>query len=341
MPLVLAIAVLLARGAAPAAAPTLAPATVLTRFIADEAHQGVAVDDRYFYAIDNSAIGKYDKRTGKPVARWRGDPRLYPHINSCVVEEARLVCAASNHPDVPMASSVEIFDTATLHHVRSIALPPYPGSLTWIERHDGSWFALFANYDQGHGGEPGHDHRWTLLMRLDDQFRPLQSWRFPDDVLTRFAPMSCSGGSWGDDGLLYVTGHTRGELYAMRLPSAGTVLEHVATIPLATGGQAFGWDPDRRVLWSIDRARHAVAASAVPAVARMNGAAEWARKSYFGSSNGSPSACFQRRGPPPRAELSVALALMVRGSLQRTGWRGVCPTSSIPIRVRHFSITIS
>ena len=271
MDAVLTLIALFASGAAPAetppAAPPLAPAAVIARFTAAEAHQGVAVDDRSFYAIDNSAIGKYDKHTGRRTAHWQGDPRLYPHINSCVVEQARLICAASNHPDVPMASSVEIFDTATLHHVRSIALPPYSGSLTWIERHQDSWFALFANYDQGHGGEPGHDHRWTLLMRLDDQFRAVQSWHFPEDVLERFAPMSCSGGSWAPDGLLYVTGHTRGELYAMRLPDAGTVLEHVATIPLPTGGQAFTWDGRaQRVVWSIDRQTHMVVESRVPMV---------------------------------------------------------------------------
>lgn len=255
--------------AAPAVLAATPAATVIARFPAAEARQGVAVDERYFYAIDNNAIGKYDKRTGKAVAHWRGDRRLYPHINSCVVEARQLVCAASNHPAVPMASSVEIFDAATLKHSRSIALPPYPGSLTWIERHDGSWYALFANYDAGHGGEPGHDHRWTLLMRLDDQFRPLQSWHFPDALLDRFAPMSCSGGSWNRDGLLYVTGHTRPELYALRLPEAGTVLELVATIRLpGSDGQAFGWDPGQpRVLWSIDRASHSVIASRIPAVA--------------------------------------------------------------------------
>lgn len=243
-------------------------AAAISRWPAVEARQGVAVDAHYFYAIDNNRIGKYDKKTGQAVAHWQGDPKLYPHMNSCVVEEAKLVCAASNHPGVPMASSVEFFDTRTLEHLSTVALPPYPGSLTWIERHDGSWYALFANYDAGgHGGEPGHDHRWTLLMQLDDQFRALRSWRFPEELLERFAPMSCSGGSWNRDGMLYVTGHNRAELYALRLPDAGTVLEHVATIALPTGGQAFNWDPERpRVLWTIDRASHSVIASTIPAV---------------------------------------------------------------------------
>lgn len=254
-----------------AAVPTLAPATVVARWTAEEARQGVAVDARYFYAISNNRIGKYDKRNGGRVAQWEGSRALFPHMNSCTVDDRQLVCAASNYPAVPMASAIEFFDTGTLRHIRSIALPPLPGSLTWIERRGTEWFAGLANYPDGRGGEPGHDHRWTLLVRLDAAFRPIGSWHFPDSVLARFAPMSCSGGSWGADGLLYVTGHDLPELYAMRLPKAGTVLDHVATIPLPTGGQAISWDRSTpRLLWSLDRATKQVVASTITPVDRAH-----------------------------------------------------------------------
>lgn len=248
-------------------APVLPAAKVIARFHAAEAIQGVAVGPHYFYAINNNTIGKYDKQTGKRVAKWTGSLRFYPHINSCIVQGPQLVCAASNHPAVPMASSVEFFDKETLQPVRSVALPPYPGSLTWIQKRGADWFALFANYDPPHGAVPGHDHRWTLLMKLDSRFRPLESWHFPADVLADFAPMSSSGGEWNQDGYLYVAGHSRPELYVMQLPKAGTLLQHVATIPIPTDGQAFGWDPVRpRVLWSINRRTRTVIASRVPSV---------------------------------------------------------------------------
>jgi len=38
---------------------------------AAEANQGVAVDAEHFYAIDDRAIGKYEKATGRKVAEWR------------------------------------------------------------------------------------------------------------------------------------------------------------------------------------------------------------------------------------------------------------------------------
>lgn len=258
-------ALLASAGSAQDTAPELAPAAVVSRFAAEEAKQGVAVDAHFFYPMSNNRIGKYDRKTGKRVAQWEGPLAFYPHMNSCVVDRAELICAASNYPAVPMASVVEIFDTATLHHIRSIALPPLPGSLTWIERRGTAWFAAFANYPEGRGGEPGRDHRWTLLVRFDATFRATGSWHFPESVLARFAPMSCSGGSWGDDGVLYVTGHDRPELYALRLPEAGSVLEHIATIPLATGGQAIAWDRSSpRLLWSLDRHTKNVVASRVP-----------------------------------------------------------------------------
>jgi hypothetical protein len=278
MPVPLAIlAAGMAAALAPVGADAAAPAPVelpaaaaLARWPAPEAKQGVAVDARYFYAISNNLIGKYDKQSGRRVAQWEGEKRLFRHMNSCVVDARMLVCAASNHPSVPMASSVEFFDTETLRHSRTVALPPLPGSLTWIERRGEDWFAGIANYDEGRGGTPGHDHRWTMLLKLDSQFRPTGSWLFPESLLARFAPMSNSGGSWGDDGLLYVTGHDRPELYALSLPQAGSVLEHVATIPLPTGGQAFSWDRSgRRVIWSIDRATRLVTSSRVPDVARQ------------------------------------------------------------------------
>ena len=233
---------------------------MLAVIAAPEANQGVAAARRHVYAIDNSAIGKYDKRTGKRVAAWRGDPARFPHINSCAVVKAELICAASNYPATPMTGAVEIFDARTLAHKRTHELDRRHGSLTVLDRHRGRWWAVFANYD-GRGGEPGRDHRATVLVEMDNRFRTRRTWRFPAAVLARFAPRSCSGGAWGKDGLFYASGHDRTEVYALRLPREGDTFELAATIPVPTAGQAIDWDPSEpRTLWSIDRkARRLVA----------------------------------------------------------------------------------
>lgn len=232
---------------------TIAPAETLRRLAAPEARQGVTVDADHVYAIDNSRIGKYDRRTGDKVAEWAGDGALFPHLNSCARVDTRLVCASSNYPATPMTSSVEIFDAADLTHTGSVSLGPGTGSLTWVERRDGAWWANFSNYDR-RGGDVGRDHTHTVLVRFDDDWRRVAAWLYPASVLQRFAPYSSSGGVWGADGRLYVTGHDRPEAYVLELPQAGGTLIHVATVPIAAEGQAIAADPtDARGLWGIDR----------------------------------------------------------------------------------------
>ena len=265
------IALLLALvSAIPALAADSAPTVTETfRMKAEEAHQGVVADARYIYAISNAEIGKYDRKTGQRVAQWHGDPKLFRHMNSCILEGRMLVCAASNYPELPQASSVEWFDTVKMAHVKTRSFGPQRGSLTWLDWHDGSWWAGFANYDNK-GGEPGRDHKLTTLVRYAPDFVEQGAWLFPPAVLERFAPYSSSGGAWGADGLLYVTGHDRPELYEVKLPEAGSTIELVGTIGLVTNGQAIAWEKggERRTLWAISRTGSEVVAATVPEIAR-------------------------------------------------------------------------
>ena len=248
-------ALILALAANPSArSADVVPAPVAIRMPAEEARQGAASDGTHVYAIGNDRIGKYRIATGERVAQWKGEARLFPHMNSCTVVGRELVCAASNYPAVPQTSAVEFFDTVKLTHVRTVSLGIGPGSLTALDRHAGKWWAVYAHYD-GKGGVPERDHRYTILVRYDDDFRQEAAWTFPPAVLPRFAPFSCSGLSWGPDGRLYATGHDRPEVYVLALPRAGSVLELVDTIPVVFGGQAIDWDPKvPGRLWAIDRA---------------------------------------------------------------------------------------
>ena len=56
-------------------------------------------------------------------------------------------------------------------------------------------------------------------------------WVLPEEVLEKFEDMSNSGGSWGPDGRLYISGHDPAEVYVMELPEAGSMLKWVATVP--------------------------------------------------------------------------------------------------------------
>lgn len=242
-------------------------AAELARWPVRGANQGVAVDATHFYGIGNHVIVKHRKDTGAPVAEWvspRGGPIV--HFNGGYVAGGRLVLAHSNFPQLPMASSLEIHDAATLAPVSTHSLGIRLGSLTWAERRAGEWWACFANYNDA-GTTPGFDQRWTHVGRFDDAWQLRESWLFPPQVVATWGRSSCSGGSWGEDGLLYVTGHDARELYVLRPPRSGVVLDYVTTIDVPFEGQSWAWDRSARgdrIIYGISRARHEVIVARIP-----------------------------------------------------------------------------
>lgn len=234
----------------------------IRRFSSPHAHQGVAVDAEHVYAITNRAIGKHDKTTGALVDEWIGDEDgPIVHLNSGIVREGRLYAVHSNYPGVPMVSSVEVWDVETMEHVESHSLGIFQGSATWADRRDGEWWVGFANYE-GRGGQPGRDSSWTTVVRFDDLWRPMGGYTFPPEVVERFADRSNSGGAWGPDGYLYATGHDHPEVYVLRPPDGGSVLELVEVVPITAEGQAFAWDPvEPRHLYTIIRSRNDIVVS--------------------------------------------------------------------------------
>lgn len=254
----------MARDGMPAQGP-VREAREIRRVQAPEARQGVAADARYLYAIDNRRIGKYDKVTGARVGGWEDPPdgRLR-HLDSGVVIDGRLYAAHSNYPARPMTSSVEVWEVETMRHVASHSFGIHGGSATWIDRHDGAWWVVFANYETS-GGEPGRGVEWTVLERFDDQWRRTGGWTFPAALVARMRPYSNSGGVWSEDGRLLLTGHDARELYVVRLPDAGSELVWVETIGGTTPGQGIALDPsDPTVLYGIDRARTEIVALRLP-----------------------------------------------------------------------------
>lgn len=232
------------------------------RFPAPEANQAVAVDDLYFYAISNRSIGKYEKETGRRVDAWEGgaDGPII-HLDSGVVIDGLLYCAHSNYPGVPMTSSIEIFDPETMTHVGSRSFGITEGSATWVDRHDGHWWVTFANYS-GPGGVPGRGSEWTSLVELDDSWRRVAGFVYPAEVVESFDVMSNSGGTWGRDGKLYITGHDEGVVFVLALPESGSVLRLEGELPITAEGQGIAWDrAEPGTMYSIIRSSREVVES--------------------------------------------------------------------------------
>lgn len=241
----------------------------LGRWRVIEANQAAAVEGDHFYGIGNHVLVKHRKDNGKRVAEWispRGGPIV--HFNAGYVENGEFILAHSNFPQLPMASSLEIHDADSLKPIRSHSFGIRLGSLTWAVRRQGSWWACFANYNDS-GTTPGFDQRWTYFGKFNEEWQLQQSWLFPPQIIATWGKSSCSGGDWGDDGLLYVTGHDEPELYVLRLPRQGVTLDYVTTIDVPFEGQGWAWDRSvrgQRIIYGISRKRQEIIAADIPAV---------------------------------------------------------------------------
>ncbi|KIX04562.1 uncharacterized protein Z518_05432 [Rhinocladiella mackenziei CBS 650.93] len=246
-----------------------------------DANQGVAVDRDYFYSIDNYSITKHNKTTGRALRQWYGgsDGPII-HLDGGVVINGTLYAPHSNYPTAPETSSVEEWDVTTMEHVRSYSFGINRGSLTWIDQDStGTWYGTFANYDRVQEGQtqPYGLSMNTQLVRFtpgpEGPFQYIsQSWIFPESMVSEvFSPMSNSGGSFGPDGWLYITGHDASAAYVVQIPSAGSVLIWVATADLPDiAGQGIAWDRSLRpeggngTLYGISRESRQVVEMNIP-----------------------------------------------------------------------------
>lgn len=230
-------------------------ATELSRFSAPNATQAVAVDSLYFYAISNSRIVKHKKSDGTVVKEYKGP---FKHLNGGIIMDGKLLCANSNYPEVPMASSLEIFDPVTLEHIGSHSFGHYVGSFTWIDRWQGDWYLMFVHYEN-YAQEGTKGVAYSALIRTDSLFRQKGGWVLPKALIERLRPESISGGSFTEDGKLYLSPHHWEEVYVCQIPKMGYEIELLKTIPLPFQGQGLAWDRYQPgVLWGMHREKREV-----------------------------------------------------------------------------------
>ncbi len=232
--------------------------TQINEFSIPAANQGVGVDKDHFYAVNNRQIVKYTK-DGLFVDEWVGaEDGPIIHLDSAMVRNGKLYAAHSNWRRLPITSSIEVWDVKTMEHIATHSFGRWsPGSFTWFDYHDNYWWGTFAAYDRlGPDGLPyGGGKINTTLAKFDKNWNIIQTWILPNELLDKFENMSNSGGSWGPDGYLYLTGHDPAEVYKVKFPEAGSVMEVVETIPMNIRGQGIAWDRhEGNVLYGIIRA---------------------------------------------------------------------------------------
>jgi hypothetical protein len=226
-------------------------------------NQGVAVGKKYFYAISNTSIQQCDKSTGRVLKKWQADTAKkefahFKHLNSGTVVGDKLYCAHSRYGIDPNDCSVEIWNIAAgaLEHERTIPLPRIYGSLTWIDiDQKGDWWMCYAVYGK-------NKNRQTKLLKYRyeaGKFIMQQAFSFPDEVVSQWGRMSCSGGSWGPDGILYTTGHDHPSVYLLQVENGAKEMDFLGEVKgLEIEGQAISWErgSEEIRLWGVVKNKH-------------------------------------------------------------------------------------
>lgn len=225
-------------------------------FFSSAARQAVAVDNDHLYVIENSSIVKYTK-DGDSISMWRETEGIIQHLNSGIVIDGQLYCAHSNYPNLPMTSSIEIFDTNTMQHCGSISFGINVGSCTWIVTDQQNWFVFFAHYNN-RAQLQGCDVSYSQLVKFDKNFTRLESWVLPQVLIDEVAPYSLSGAIYLS-GKFYTTGHDAQKLYILELPTRGSELKWVGEIDVPFAGQGIAFDPQYpNVLYGINKSERKV-----------------------------------------------------------------------------------
>jgi hypothetical protein len=213
---------------------------------APQAHQAAAADRKFIYAITNNVVAKYSRKTRQQLAVSVGKAL---HLNSGYLYRGSLLCAHSNFPRIPEHSQIKVLDTNSMQLTTFHDFGDYGGSLTWVVRVGNRWLCNFAKYDKSNGD--------TFLTEFDRNWTETRRWTYPQAMVAQLGKYSLSGGLFHQQRLL-VTGHDAQELYYLRIPQTGTVLEYIGKSPVPFTGQGFAVDPIGGGLVGISRAEHRV-----------------------------------------------------------------------------------
>jgi len=224
-------------GGAPTATTALVrrPGWTTTRLIASpHATQAAAADERHVYAISNTTVASYDRRTGALVRT--GTAADAKHLNSGFVHDGLVYCAHSNYPAEPPESEIRVFDPESGELSLHYRFVDPPGSLVWCVRRGGNWWCCFAWYR-------AENARTVLVEYAAGGLREeVRRFTFPAAVVADWDGMSASGGIWDGDTLL-VSHHHFPVLYRLALPESGGELRLVEALACPFPGQGIAADP--------------------------------------------------------------------------------------------------
>ncbi len=207
-----------------------------------EAQQGVAIDKRYFYAISNNSIGKYERKSGKGVLHKK---LPFKHLNGGKIINGDLV-VVNNPAGQPEGNALIWLDPLTLEIIDIMKLPYLQGSLTWVDWAWDKWWICDAYYKK--------KAKDTTIYCFDQNWNLEGYWKLPKKVVESIEPYSLSGGAWFGE-YLCVTGHDKPEMYILQMPANRIHAKLLRTVQVCFDGQGFSFERGKGsvYVWGIRR----------------------------------------------------------------------------------------
>lgn len=248
----------------------------------ENAVQGVIIDNNFFYPINKQTISKYNIKTGKNELSksFSNHPRINTLHSGISVSDKLFVC----NQKINGRNTIEVFNK-NLEQEYFINVSGDTGKLVWIDYYKKYWWGCFAHSDKNiqntivvefytSAEAIGADSLITRETREFDKESkdPLNSsktreldvekppphwhirnrWYLPYKAKKSLFPYSCSGGSFGRDGLLYLTGQFQNKLYVMGFHETSPMmtLNHIKETSLYGGG--IDWNRRFQILAGIN-----------------------------------------------------------------------------------------
>ena len=191
----------------------------------------VAVDRRYFYVISNNEIGKYEKKSGNRIIHKK---LAFKHLSGGKIINGDLVVINNQSGHTAM-----IWINPTDLSVIDIMETPFiSGSLSWIDWAFDRWWICDAYSDE--------DIDKTMIYVYDPNWKLQGFWKLPKELLTSH---SIIGGTWFGD-QLYVSGHSKPEIYQLKLPLEKVRAELGETIQTCFDGQGFVFEQESEIVYA-------------------------------------------------------------------------------------------
>lgn len=207
-----------------------------------EAKNGVALDGKHFYAISNSCIGKYSRKTGKKVLSKQFP---FKNISGGTFVNGDLVVINNSSK----SGNILIWlDPDTLDIIDTMPVPQVSGTLSWIDWAWDKWWVCDAFFKK--------NVKETSIYCFNQDWVLEGYWKLPKSIVNEIKPESLLGGAWFGE-YLCVMSNDNPEMYILELPEHSLYAKLVKKVQVCFDGRGFALERGKGNVyaWGVQNGR--------------------------------------------------------------------------------------